>query len=257
MHQSTTLQLNPKEKPFSSSANNQPVLLINKCINWLHCNMIQRGILSPSSSSNQSVLSINKCIDWLLCNTIQRGILSTSSPNNQPVLLINKCIDQLLCNMMQRGFSFLSQQSTSTVNQQVLSINNCVDWLLCNLIQRGVLSSSSPNNQPVLSIDYALIDYFATWSEGDSFLPPLTTINQQNHWTIMLIDKFATHQSLVSINILSSHNSQQWHWQAKGSCLSNVAILFSAFFKLPMLIDIHLGSKRKNKLFLWFPSTSP
>jgi len=73
------LWLNLKGNHFSFLSKQSTSNANQKCINWLLHDSIQRGILSPSFPNNQPVVSINKWIDWLLCNSIWRNLFSLLS----------------------------------------------------------------------------------------------------------------------------------------------------------------------------------
>jgi len=224
-----------------SSPDNQPVLSINNCIDWLLCNSIWREIISPSSHKNQPVLSINKnCVgNQLLFDLIQKEIFSPSSHNNQPIISINNYIDWVFLNSI-----WIRILLSSPSNKPDLSIIDWIDSPFLNSIQRGILPPSSHNNQPVQSINKCI----------DQWLCNLITnshnnqLKQNQQWcqlTISLLNLSAVHFN----NSLSSCNYQWYQWQPKGLFLSNVATLFNTFFKL--LINIYHGVQKENLTFPW------
>ncbi len=119
-----------------SSPNNQPVQSINKCVNQLLCDLIQRGLLSPSLPNNQPIQSINKFVDWLLLDSNTKGTpFSLLYKQNQPVMSINNCVDWPCLDSKGDPLPFLSQQSTGNVNQQMC-------WLTTSWLNTKVTSFS-------------------------------------------------------------------------------------------------------------------
>jgi len=126
-------------------------------------------------------------------------------------------------NPKENPFSFLSQQSTSSINQQMCRLTtsqlemkgNPFSFFLLqqstsNVNQLCQLTTSTQNNGesflfpfPTINLFYpstiVLIHNLSTWNKGDFFLLPLRTINQNKinqwlHWsTTLLFDLSAIH----------------------------------------------------------------
>jgi len=155
MHWLTALQLNPKGN-FIFFLSQQSTSNANQ---WM-CQLTSlqfdaKGILSPLSPNNQPLMSINECVNWLLWNLMWREILSLFLPTiNKDYQSMNALINYFLTQYKEKSFCL----SLPTFNQFYHCFNDCIDWLLLNFI----LLLLTTINKFYQSTNM-LIDYFATW----------------------------------------------------------------------------------------------
>jgi len=182
-------------------------------------------------------------------------------------------------NPKENPFSFLSQQSTSSINQQMCRLTtsqlemkgNPFSFFLLqqstsNVNQLCQLTTSTQNNGesflfpfPTINLFYpstiVLIHNLSTWNKEDFFLLPLRTINQNKinqwlHWsTTLLFDLSAIHVNGFPLLSQQSTITMTIKWLLLIKCCCIVQHIFN----LLMLIDIYCGVKKEN---LTFPSIS-
>jgi len=100
---------------LSSSGNNQPLTLINKCVNQYLLNSIQK--MTHCSFLNQQSASDD---NQQLCQSISSRLDGNQTPITCFMQHLGRNINQQMCRSKKvTHFSCLSQQSTGNVNQQL------------------------------------------------------------------------------------------------------------------------------------------